>query len=221
VGGSEFTLAQKVLLLELNKVGLPRGGGVYRELMDAQIVELGLVGAVRIENRRVCAVPTTAWICPELRPAYEVLLQAPSWPLQSTFRLRKLPSVNLVAEQLIERGVLCRARRRRLGVLPIGVWGTVDPRPRQELEEHLRAILLRAADRSPLDVALLLVLSDPSVARLFSGKEWVETAKGLRIGIVAGACPEGSFLRDFVKAKRPRWSDERTGLIEDLWDRFK
>lgn len=37
---------------------------------------------------------------------------------------------------------------------------------------------------SPHDVALLVVLSDPSVAHLFGLNEWVETAKPQRIGIV-------------------------------------
>lgn len=222
MGGPELTLAQKVLLLELNKIGLPRHVGVSTEVVDAQIVELGLLGAVRIENNSVCAVPSTARVAPELRPAYGALLKAPSWPLKGGFQLaRKLPSPHTVAGQLIERGVLCRRRHRRLGVLPVWVWGTVDPRPRQDLAEHLRAVLLRAAEPSPHDVALLLVLSDPSVARLFGLNEWVEKAKPHRIGIVAAACPEGSFLRAFVRAKRKRWSDERSGLVEDLWDRFK
>ena len=221
MGGPELTLAQKVLLLELNKIGLPRHVGLSGEVVDAQIVELGLLGAVRIENNRLCAVPSAARVAPELRPAYEALLKAPSWPVRGGVRLAlKLPSLPAVAGQLVERGVLCRRRHRRLGVLPVWVWGTVDPRPRQDLTEHLRAVLLRGAEPSPHDVALLVVLSDPSVSRLFDSNEWAE-AKPHRIGIVAAACPEGSFLRDYVRAKRQRWSDERSGLIDDLWDRFK
>jgi hypothetical protein len=221
MGGPELTLAQKVMLLELNKIGLLRHVSLGTEVVDAQIIELGLLGAVRIENKRVRAVPSTVPIAPELRPAYEALMKAPSWPVNGAVRLAvKLPSAHTVAEQLIERGVLCRRRHRRLGVLPVGVWRTVDPRPRQELVERLRALLLSGAEPSPHDVALLLVLSDPSVARHFSFNEW-ETAKPHRIGIVALACPEGSFLRDFVTAKRQRWSDDRSGLIENLWDRLK
>ena len=81
-------------------------------------------------------------------------------------------------------------------------------------------MLLRGAELRPRDAALLLVLSE-STARLFRLNEWVETAKPHWIGTVAMACPEGSFLRDFVRAKRQRWSDDRSSLIDDLWDRFK
>ncbi len=175
MGGPELTLAQKVLLLELNKIGLPRHLFVSGEVVDAQIVELALLGAVRIENHRMSAVPSTAAVAPALRPAYEALLKEPSWPLKANFTLaRKLPSLPDVAGQLIEQGVLCRRRHRRLGVLPVWVWATVDPRPRQDLVAHLRAVLLRAAEQGPHDAALLLVLSDPSVARLFGFNEWGE-----------------------------------------------
>jgi hypothetical protein len=221
MGGPELTLALKVRLLELKKIGLPRHQFVSKEVVDAQIVELGLLGAIRIENKRVRALPSSVQVSPELRPAHEALMKAPSWQLKGIRLALKMPTLNDVAGQLVERGVLCRRRYRRFGVLPVWAWETVDPRPRQDLAEQLRAVLLRGADPSPHDVALLLVLSDGWFTRLVGLNTWVQTAEARRIGVVASACPEGSFLRDFVRAQHVRWSDERGGLIDDLWDRFK
>lgn len=58
MGERELTLAQKVFLLELNKIGLASGAGISMEVVDAHAVELGLLGAVRIEKGSVSAVPS-------------------------------------------------------------------------------------------------------------------------------------------------------------------
>jgi hypothetical protein len=161
----ELTLAEGVLLLALDDVKGSTGcTQVDPGLAGALLVDLGRLGALWQEAKKLHPVPAVTITNPALAQAYATIL-ASSRPRSAKEWVGRLPSdlkpiSGVVASNLVERGILTEQRSKVLALFPRTRFPEANREPERSLRARLGDVLLGTQAPQEYD-ALLLGLLDP------------------------------------------------------------
>ena len=201
-GTESLTLPETVFLMLVPDDGrLPADSGLYVDIAQAHVVDLGLSGSLRTEDDHVHPVPGREPTAPGLQTAYKKLCGKDSWSLKTDIHFARLmPTAQDVARGLVAQGVLEERKVKRLGILPVPIFPASDPAVRKAMRERLSSVLLGASAPQEHDAALFLLIAEDLIRSLIEAEQRSEAQKHAG-GIIAEASPEGSFLCGYAKAR--------------------
>ena len=180
-----LTLSEKLLLLGLHdekgsvvfsaSTALPYG------LAGALLIELYLTQRIDFVGKHVRVMRSDKSSSELLNETYQLiassskLRDAKYWVKAIHSKVKKIQ--NRLAEQLVEKKVLSRQERSFLWVINFNRYPTRDAKPESDVRAHIKDVVLRRADASEADVALLsLVLASELITEVFD-KDDRKTAK--------------------------------------------
>ncbi|MGH8918988.1 MAG: GOLPH3/VPS74 family protein, partial [Actinomycetes bacterium] len=178
----ELILAEELLLLALHD---EKGSTGFTQtdpgLAGALLVDLGRLGAVRPEGKKLAVVTDSVPRHPVLERAHAAISasakrrSAKSWVGRLPGELKPLTAT--VAAALVERGVLTEQRSKFLGLFPSTRFPEANPEPERVLRSRLRAVLLGERESTTSDALLLGLLVPLDLVGSLVDKDQRRTAK--------------------------------------------
>ncbi|MBR7192561.1 GPP34 family phosphoprotein [Gordonia sp. SCSIO 19800] len=158
-----------LMLLDDESGAIAGEGTLFYPLGGAVLVELGLRGAVEIDEggggltgARITAVPGNAPSDPLLAAAYRTIAERPRG-VQALLPTIGADLRGTVVDRLLERGLIRKERRKLLGLFPTVRLLPGDAGYEETLQERVRAALVEGADPDARTAAVAALLSASGV----------------------------------------------------------
>jgi hypothetical protein len=195
---ADLTLAEELLLVALDdEKGADTanwGSGVEAGLAGALLLDLAAAGCLTHEAGRLVPTSCEAPADPLAAAALDAIRSddrrrdAKAWIGRIPKALKPLRA--RVAERLVERGILEKRRRRRLGLFETTRFPARDPQPERRLRAALNDVLVTGREPTPQEAMLIALLSAydlvkrvvPRDDRRAAGKRAKQIAEGDVIG---------------------------------------
>ena len=200
----DLLLSEELLLIGLHdETGKPTGWFQPTTLHGALICDLIERDAVTVDEKKKVRPAQRPPGHPALRQVWETLI-ADAKPRHVSHWMSMLPwkhskPAELVAEKLVDDGVLTREEGKVLGLFRTTRLPEADPAPERALRERLRGILVTGTEPSAHDAVLVTLLNTTSqVKAALSGVDTEQRKAGEKR---AGAIAKGLKDNPVVKAQ--------------------
>lgn len=157
---TELTLAEEFMLVVLDDEdgGGKHGFRVHFAVAGAVLAELVLAGRVELADDTLRALDPTPTGTPHLDAALAKIAADPGIKASRVLHGHGNAAVDGVTADLVERGVLREEKKRKLGVVPVRSFPTVDGSAEERVRARLTEVALAGAQPDGRTAALIALL---------------------------------------------------------------